>query len=176
MKQPYIVFLIPNCISVPDVKSCTMTPKSISFSLLHLSLSSPSLSLYIYIYIYIRRISLCLCVCGHLLSQACVVQQRKTTTLMYKNIICIFSFLFISRNVRMDRVKDLETVEMRARAHTHTHTRIHRGDGAVLRRNFSAFLFRSLFLRVLYSTTSMHRIITFLLAFLLWADWRKARI
>ena len=31
--------------------------------------------------------------------------QRKATTLMYKNVICFFSFPFITRNVRMARVR-----------------------------------------------------------------------
>ena len=35
----------------------------------------------------------------------CYMQQRKTTTLMYNNIICFFSFLFITRNVRISRVR-----------------------------------------------------------------------
>ena len=67
-----------------------------------------------------------------------VVVQRKTTTLMYKNIICFFSFPFITRNVRMSRVKE-RVEDGSVFIHTGTEVLIYDETSPAISSSFSTF-------------------------------------
>ena len=118
-------------------------------------------SKFYWLYVYV-------CVC------MCAVEQRKAKTPMYENIICFFSFSFITRYVRIDSVRE----------------RVGDGGDAQLQGNLSVFLLFSLLSWVLYRAMSRHRTIlvspcfsTFASLVYLrlfstsqpWAVWRKAR-
>ena len=111
---------------------------------------------------------------GHLLRRSCpstelqsvysaarssVVQQRMTTMLMNKNIICFFSFPFITQNIRMGRVKEREREREREREMTEMQKQ--RGEGVLFLWNLFAFLLRSAWVEIfpcLYNFLVTHSI------------------
>ena len=87
--------------------------------------------------------------CIPVMSSSCIL---KTTTLMYENIICFFSFPFITGNVRTGRV-----IESRRRPKW-----THRGDGVAFLWNHSIFQLRSAWVEIfpdLYNFPDIHAIL-----------------